>query len=153
MPSLKVGDPAPDVAFTMPDRTTVQLTSFKESKNVVVAFYPRAFTGGCEREMRFFQTQISHFEAQDTKVFGSSTDAVAPQKAFADHCGLSFPLISDHPNFQMAKAFGVYDAEKMVNKRVTFVIDKKGVIRHVIEDRQDMESHGKESLEVIKRLG
>ena len=102
--------------------------------------------------MRFFQTLIPQFEGLNTQVMGSSTDAVAPQKAFADHCGVKFPLVSDHPQFAVAKAFGVFDAERMSNARVAFVIDKEGVIQHVIEPRQDMESYGREALEAVKKL-
>lgn len=103
--------------------------------------------------MRFFQSQLSQFEAADTQILGSSTDAIAPQMAFAKHCDLEFPLVSDHPTFHMAKAFGVYDAERMVDARVAFVIDKQGIVRHVIEERQDMERFGRESLEIVKKLG
>ncbi len=102
--------------------------------------------------MRFFQSQLPQFAETQTAIFGMSTDASAPQKAFADHCSLTFPLISDHPTFHMAKAFGAYNEERMVNARVTFVIDKEGTIRHVIEETKDMERHGRESLEVIKKF-
>ncbi|MBM3945566.1 MAG: redoxin domain-containing protein, partial [SAR202 cluster bacterium] len=92
--------------------------------------------------MRFLQTLLPQFEGADTQVLGSSTDAVAPQKAFADHCGVKFPLVSDHPAFQGAKAFGVYQEDRMSNTRMAFVIDKAGVIRHVI-DGSDMERYGR----------
>jgi peroxiredoxin Q/BCP len=99
--------------------------------------------------MRFFQTLLPQFEGLDTQVLGSSTDAVAPQRAFAEHCGVKFPLVSDHPTFQGAKAFGVYDPDRMQNTRMAFVIDKQGVIRLVI-DGSDMEKYGRDSLEFIK---
>ena len=102
--------------------------------------------------MRFFQTLIPQFEGLDTQIMGSSTDASAPQKAFGEHCGTKFPLVSDHPNFEGAKAFGVYNPERMTNARVAFVIDKQGIIRHIIKDTQDMEQFGRESLETIKRF-
>ena len=102
--------------------------------------------------MRFFQTQMSQFETLDTQILGSSTDAAAPQKAFADHCSLTFPLVSDHPQFAGAKGFGVYNEERMQNARVAFVIDKEGTIRHVITDKQDMTDFGKEAMETVKKL-
>lgn len=52
----------------------------------------------------------------------------------------------------MAKAFGVFNAERLANSRITFVIDKQGIIRHVIDDPRDMERHGNESLEAIRKL-
>ncbi|MDO8751090.1 MAG: redoxin domain-containing protein [Dehalococcoidia bacterium] len=102
--------------------------------------------------MRKFQSMLSEFQQLDTQVLGASTDAAPSQKAFADHCGLSFPLVADFPAFAAAKAFGVFNEERMTNSRVTFVIDKHGVIRHVIEDAQNMERHATESLEVLKTL-
>ena len=102
--------------------------------------------------MRFFQTQLSQFEGLDTQILGSSTDAAAPQKAFADHCNLAFPLVADHPKFEGARAFGVYNEERMQDARVTFIIDKEGIIRHVIADKQDATDHPKEALEFMKAL-
>ena len=102
--------------------------------------------------MRFFQTQLSQFERMDTQILGSSTDAAAPQKAFADHCGLTFPLVADFPKFEGAKAFGVYNEERMQDARVTFVIDKEGTIRLVVAEKQDSTEHPKEALEFMKTL-
>ena len=95
---------------------------------------------------------LSEFQQLDTQVLGASTDAAPPQKAFADHCELSFPLVADFPAFAAAKAFGVYNEERMMDSRVTFVIDKQGVIRNVIQDTQNMEDHATESLEFLKTL-
>ena len=152
MPTLHAGDPAPDVSFTGANRTEYKLAEFRGNRNVVVAFYPRAFTGGCEREMRHFQTILDEFQSQDTIVLGSSTDPAPAQNAFAEHCGLQFPLVSDFPAYSAAKAFGVFNDERVANARVTFIIDKEGIIRHVIEDSQDMQHHGNEALEVVKKL-
>ena len=96
---------------------------------------------------------LSEFQQLDTQVLGASTDAAQPQKAFADHCGLSFQLVADFPAFAAAKAFGVYNEERMSDSRVTFVIDKQGIIRHIIQDPQNMEVHATESLEFLKKLG
>ena len=83
---------------------------------------------------------------------GVSTDAAAPQRAFADHCGLNFPLVADFPSFAAARAFGVFNEERLVDQRVTFVIDKAGMIRHVIHDAETMEQHADDSLEAVKNL-
>jgi len=60
--------------------------------------------------------------------------------------------VADFPTFAGAKAFGVFNEERLANSRVTFVIDKQGVVRHVIEDSQDMERHATESLDALKKL-
>lgn len=72
------------------------------------------------------------------------------QAAFAEHCGVTFIMGADFPRHEAAAAFGVYDEQRGVNQRVTFLIDKEGIIRHVIEDREDMERHSQEALDVIK---
>ena len=95
---------------------------------------------------------LSEFQQLDTQVLGASTNAAPPQKAFADHCALTFPLVADFPAFAAAKAFGVFNEERMTDSRVTFVIDKQGIIRHVIENTQNTEQHATESLEFLKAL-
>ncbi|MDP3065081.1 MAG: peroxiredoxin [Chloroflexota bacterium] len=152
MPTLKSGDPAPDVTFRTADRQEVSIASFNGKQSVVLAFYPRACTGGCERELRKFQSLLSDFQQLGAQVLGASTDAAPSQKAFADHLGLSFPLVADFPTFAAAKAFGVFDEERVQNSRVTFVIDKQGIIRHVIQDVPNSEIHATESLEALKKL-
>ena len=95
---------------------------------------------------------LSEFQQLGAQVLGSSTDAAPPQKAFADHLGLSFPLVADFPTFAAAKAFGVFNEERLANSRVTFVIDKQGIIRHVIQEAPSSEIHATESLEALKKL-
>ncbi|MBI2171799.1 MAG: redoxin domain-containing protein [Chloroflexi bacterium] len=95
---------------------------------------------------------LSEFQQLETQVLGSSTDAAPPQKAFADHCGVTFPVVADFPTFAAAKAFGVFNEERLSDRRVTFVIDKSGIIRHVVDDRPNTEQHATESLEAIKKL-
>jgi len=102
--------------------------------------------------LRKFQSLLSEFQQLDTQVLGSSTDAAAPQKAFGDHCGVGFPLVADFPTFAAAKAFGVFNEDRLSDRRITFVIDKAGVIRHVVDDRPNTEEHATESLEAVKKL-
>ena len=77
-------------------------------------------------------------------------DLYPAQRAFAEHCNVTFMMGTDYPRQEVPTAFGVYNEERATNRRVTFVIDKAGIIRHVIEDSQDMERHSRESLEVIQ---
>ncbi len=83
---------------------------------------------------------------------GNSTDTMETQKAFAAHCALTFPLVADSPTFEAAKAFGVYNESYTSNDRVTFVIDRSGIIRHVIAEEMSMDRHAMESLEALKKL-
>ena len=80
---LKVGDIAPDFELPSTQGTKVKLSSFLGKKNVVLAFYPAAFTGGCTKEMSGYQANIIRFESADTEVFGISTDNTPSQAKFA----------------------------------------------------------------------
>jgi peroxiredoxin Q/BCP len=79
-------------------------------------------------------------------------DRTPVQKAFAEHCGLTFKMVSGYPQHEGAKALGVYDEERASTRRVTFIIDKEGILRHVIDDPRDMERHARESLDFLRQL-
>ncbi len=74
------------------------------------------------------------------------------QKAFAEHCGLSFKAVSGFPSHDGAKTLGAFNDERGLTKRITYVIDKEGILRHIIDDPADMERHARESLEVVQGL-
>ena len=95
---LKVGDTAPD--FTLPSTHggDVTLSEFRGKQNVVLAFYPAAFTGGCTKEMQAYQLNLGKFEGAETQVFGLSTDNVPSQRKFAEDLGVKFPMLSDFLN-------------------------------------------------------
>jgi peroxiredoxin len=130
---LKVGDLAPD--FTLPSTTgkPVKLSEFRGQKNVVLAFFPAAFTGGCTKEMQAYQLDLAKFQDADTQVFGVSTDNVPSQKRFAEDLKLSFPILSDFTTRQVSKDYGVLITERGLANRATFVIDKQGRIQHIEE--------------------
>jgi peroxiredoxin len=130
---LKVGDEAPD--FTLPSTTgqTVKLSDFRGKKNVILAFYPAAFTGGCTKEMQAYQFNLTKFEGAETQVFGVSTDNTPSQKKFAEDLKVSFPMLSDFAARKVSKDYGLLNAERGIANRATFVIDKEGRIQHIEE--------------------
>jgi peroxiredoxin len=130
---LKVGDAAPD--FTLPSTAgkPVKLSDFRGKKNVVLAFYPAAFTGGCTKEMTAYGLDLAKFETADTQVFGVSTDNSPSQRKFAEEVKASFPMLSDFAKRDVSKEYGVLIADKGIANRATFVIDKEGKIQHVEE--------------------
>ena len=130
---LKVGDVAPD--FTLPSTAggTVKLSDFRGKKNVVLAFYPAAFTGGCTKEMQAYQLGLDKFETADTQVFGISTDNTPSQKRFAEDLKVAFPMLSDFASRNVAKEYGVLIAERGIANRATFVVDREGRIQHIEE--------------------
>jgi peroxiredoxin len=136
--TLKLGDMAPD--FTLPSTAgkPVKLSDFKGKKNVVLAFFPAAFTGGCTKEMQAYQLGGTKFEANDTQVFGVSTDNTPSQKEFAKQLSLTFPLLSDFAERKVSKDYGVLKQEVGVDNRITFVIDKEGKITYMESGKVDI---------------
>ena len=130
--SLKAGDMAPDVTLPATDGKTARLSDYKGKNNVVLAFFPKAFTGGCTKEMKGYQAGLAQFTDSSSKVFGVSTDDIETNKRFAQELGLEFPLLSDASG-EAAKAYGIYNAERNIASRATFVIGKDGKITHVEE--------------------
>jgi peroxiredoxin len=150
---LKVGDSAPDFSLMDPNRQTVSLSDFKGEKTVVLAFYPLAFTPGCTMEMSCFRDITPDFEAAGAQVLGVSVDTFASQGAFGREINANFPLLSDWPKYETARAYGVFRDPINIAARVTYVIDKEGIIRGVIESETDMEVHSRDALRLVKELG
>lgn len=130
---LKVGDKAPN--FTLPSThgDSVELASLQGKGNVVLAFYPAAFTGGCTKEMQAYQFNIDKFTGTKTTVFGVSTDNTPSQRKFSEELGVKFAMLSDFRDRSVSKTYGVLNEERGVDNRTTFVIDSKGIIQHVEE--------------------
>jgi len=130
---LKVGDMAPD--FTMPSTLgkPVKLSDFRGKKNVVLAFYPAAFTGGCTKEMQAYQLGLDKFEGTEAQVFGVSTDNTPSQRKFAEELKVTFPMLSDFATRSVSKEYGILMADRGIANRATFVIDRDGKIQHIEE--------------------
>ena len=137
--TLKVGDSAPDFTLPSTQGKPVTLSEFHGKKNVVLAFFPAAFTGGCTKEMQAYQFGVSKFETNDSQVFAISTDNTPSQKEFATKLALSFPLLSDFADRKVATAYGVLISGKGMANRVTFVIDKEGKIAYIEQGKVDIE--------------
>ena len=130
---LKVGDTAPDFTLPSTQGKPVKLSDFRGKKNVVLAFYPAAFTGGCTKEMTAYGADLAKFETADTQVFGVSTDNSPSQKKFGESVNATFPMLSDFTKREVSKEYGVLMADRGIANRATFVIDKEGKIQHIEE--------------------
>jgi peroxiredoxin Q/BCP len=95
---------------------------------------------------------LPQFEEADAQVLGISIDAAPTQGAYAASLNLTFPLLSDRPKYEACRLYDVFREENAVAKRTAYVIDKRGVIRGVIEDRQDMQEYPRESLSIVQGL-
>jgi peroxiredoxin Q/BCP len=124
------GDKAPDVELPSTKGGMEKISSYRGKKNVVFAFFPKAFTGGCTKEMSGYQSGIDKFTGADTVVFGVSLDDLETNKKFAESLKLQFALLSDVGG-AAARKFGVLNEERNVANRTTFVIDKQGVVSDV----------------------
>lgn len=127
---LAVGDPAPD--FTLADQNGVRfsLAELRGSKNVLVVFYPFAFSGICTGELGTIRDHLGDFVAEDLQVLCISCDPVYALRAWADQHGYFFPLLSDFwPHGGVARSFGVFDEQGGFAIRGTFLIDRDGIVR------------------------
>lgn len=126
---LAVGDPAPDFTLKDQDGNDVKLSSFAGKKAVVLAFFPKAFTPGCTKEMTCMASEFRKIDERGAVILGISVDPVARQKEFATTLGAKFPMLSDESR-TVTKAYGalVQSAEGGYSARSTFVIGKDGKI-------------------------
>ena len=127
------GDPAAD--FELPDQhgRRLRLSSFRGAKDVVVLFFPFAFTGVCTGELRALQAELPHFQNDGVQLLAISCDSMHALRAFSDAEGLDFPLLSDFwPHGTAARSYGVFAEDKGCAVRGTFVVDRGGVIRWTV---------------------
>jgi peroxiredoxin Q/BCP len=134
---LSVGDLAPSFSLSNQRGEVVTLDQFKGNSNVVVYFYPKAMTPGCTSQACGIRDTNSHFAELSTVVLGISPDSVNRLVKFEDKQELNFNLLSDEDH-SVIESFGAWDLKKFMGRefmgvlRSTFIIDKKGVIVHVM---------------------
>ena len=136
-PSVKTGQTAPDFTanyFMTVDgkrqNKAVKLSDYKGQKNVVLAFFPAAFSPGCTSEMAKYQENTGEFNKNNTVTLGLSVDSTWANQAFAEKLGVQFPMLSDSKR-DISRSYGVFDEQGLVARRTTFVIDRKGVVQKV----------------------
>lgn len=130
---IKVGDKAPDFQLFSADQQEVKLSDH-QGKNVVLLFFPLAFTGVCTTELCTMRDDIAYYQGLDADILALSVDAVPTLKKFKDEQHLNFPLLSDF-NKDVSRAYDVLHevfgwGMKGVSKRSAFVIDKAGTIQY-----------------------
>jgi peroxiredoxin len=128
--AVEVGEQAPD--FELPDQhgTPVTLSSLRGSKNVVLVFYPLAFSGVCTGELCAMRDEFPEVARDDVELLTVSVDSTFTHRAWADAERFSFGLLSDFwPHGDVAKSYGIFDEGKGFATRGTFIIDKAGVVR------------------------
>jgi peroxiredoxin len=127
---VEVGQPAPDFALKDQHNQVVSLADFRGRKNVVLVFYPYAFTRVCEGELCAIRDDLPSFQNDDVQVLTVSVDTVFAHRVWAEREGFDFPLLADFwPHGAVAQAYGCFNEERGCSTRGTYVIDKDGVVR------------------------
>lgn len=141
--SLEIGQKAPDFKLYSSDKQEVALSDFL-GKNVIILFFPMAFTGTCTAELCSMRDDIASYNNLDAQVLGISVDSLFTLDKFKSDQNLNFPLLSDF-NKEVSATYGsLYDTfvfgMKGVSKRSAFVVNKKGIIQYaeVLEKASDI---------------
>lgn len=151
--TLKVGDVAPDFTLRDQNRQEVTLSSFQGKQNVVLAFFPYAFSGTCSAQMPSYEAELNRFNSYDTQVLAISMDGAPAIKAWATQLHLTFPVLSDF--FPQGKVADLYGVRSVVgtSERALIVIDKQGVVRYIEVHRPMGEQPDNEVLfEALRKL-
>jgi len=128
--AVEVGSKAPDFTLSDQNRAAVSLSSLWGAKNVLLVFYPFAFSHICQGELCQVRDELGEYQNDDVQVVGISTDTPFTLKAWSDQQGYTFPLLSDHwPHGAVAKEYGVFHEGAGMAIRGTFLIDRHGIVR------------------------
>jgi peroxiredoxin len=132
---IEVGQLAPD--FTLPyatrdsiARAPLKLSDAVGKRNIILAFYPADWSGGCTKEVCAMRDDFGNLEKLKADVFAISGDYVWSHFEWAKHHNLPFKLLSDHPHV-VARAYNSYNEKSGYNRRTVFVIDKEGKIAYL----------------------
>lgn len=155
MTKLKVNEPAPDFTSTTTDGSTVSLKDFA-GKKLVMYFYPKDDTPGCTAQACSLRDANDDIKAKGAAILGVSTQNEATHQRFAAKYNLNFPLLADVDK-SVAKAYGTIGGGGLMSQmtsiagfadRVTFIIDEKGIIKHII-DSPNTKNHAEEVLALL----
>ena len=149
---VEVGSVAPD--FTLPSQTgeMVSLVDFLGHKPLVLFFYPKDDSPGCTKQACAFRDDYEEFAKLDAEVIGISSDSVESHRRFAAKHHLPFTLVSDEGG-KVRKLYGVPNTLGLFPGRVTYVIDREGVVRRVFSSQVGIVEHVEEALVALESIG
>lgn len=151
MAAVNVGDKAPDFTLPSQDGEQIRMGEFLGKKEIVIYFYPKDNTPGCTTEARAFRDDYDSFRQLDVEVFGISSDTVDSHRGFAEKCNLPFKLLSDAGG-RVRKLFEVPASLGLLPGRVTYVVDSKGIIRHIFSSQMNPKKHVSEAVRILKSI-
>jgi thioredoxin-dependent peroxiredoxin len=150
----KIGNLAPAFSLKNQNEKLVSLKDFKGKKNVVLYFYPKALTPGCTTQACGIRDAAQEYIDLDTVVLGVSPDAPSKLTKFIQKHDLKFDLLSDEDH-AITEKYGVWALKQFMGKefmgvvRTTFIIDKEGRLRHIM-DKVNTKTHDQELLEILR---
>lgn len=146
---LQAGVLAPDFSLASTSGNTITLSSFHGQKNVLLAFFPLAFTSTCTKEVCAFSEDFDQFTGKDVEVLPISVDATPSLKEFKKAYALKVELLSDFKR-SASRAYGVLNEDKFFSERAYFLIDKTGLIRWAFVESQ-LGNH-RENAEILAEI-
>lgn len=151
--SPQAGDSAPDFTAASTSGSDVSLSSFRGKRNVLLAFFPLAFTGTCTKELVCFTEDFDQFVAEGVEILPISVDSTASLREFKNKLQMKSELLSDFKR-DISRAYGVLNEDRFYSNRAYFLIDKEGRVRwsHV-EANNGQRREDSEILSEIARLG
>lgn len=149
--TVKVGDKAPD--FTLPSQfgDNVALSEYFDKKNIVLYFYPKDESPGCTKEACSFRDNYQELTSLGAEVLGVSGQSIESHASFATHHGLPFLLLSDVDN-RVRQLYGVPSSMGLIPGRVTYIIDKQGIVRGIFSSQTQATRHVEEAKKILQQL-
>lgn len=150
---LPAGTPAPEISQRAQDGSEFLLSAWRGKSAVVISFYPKDFSAGCTKQLCSYRDRLAEVTALGAVLVGVSPDPPASNAAFAGLHRLSFPILSDTDR-SVARRYGALRLGGWLpmNKRVTYVVDREGVIRAAIHRELNMEAHIEGILETLAAI-
>lgn len=149
---LEIGQTAPDFSLRGPAGQPVTLSEYRGQKNVVLVFYPLAFSPVCSHQLPAIQKEMAALEALDAVVLGVSVDSHYANTAFARSLGLTFPLLSDWKR-EASTAYGVLNTARGTSGRAIFVVDRQGNLAYLdVSATPDLVPSNAAVLDALSRL-
>ena len=151
MSRINIGDAAPELTLPTQSGDLMALSDYRGKKAVVVFFYPKDGTPICTKEACAFRDAYEEFVEAGAVVIGVSGDSAARHQSFASNYRLPFVLVPDKDG-KARRAFGVPKSMGLLPGRVTYVIDREGIVQHIFSSQFAADRHVQEALDCIRKL-
>jgi peroxiredoxin (alkyl hydroperoxide reductase subunit C) len=149
----KVNDKAPDFTLRSHLGDTIELSNYRDKKNVLIAFFPLSWTPVCSNQIPGYEKDLDRFKELNTQVLAISVDSIPCLQAWQKTLGgIMYPLLSDFwPHGEISKKYGVLTEDGFAD-RVIFIVDKKGIIRYIDNVGLKILPNNEEVLKILSEL-